>query len=54
MLLPPVFVPADEVFAEGHAPVPNSVFLAKPFSLSDLTTLVVRQLDLSAVAGDEA
>lgn len=45
---------AEDVFAEGHAPVPNSVFLAKPFSLSDLTTLVVRQLDISAVAEDEA
>ncbi|MFH5775674.1 ATP-binding protein [Paracoccus sp. NGMCC 1.201697] len=35
---------AEDVFAEGHAPVPNSAFLAKPFSLSDLTALVGRQL----------
>ncbi|MTH34818.1 response regulator [Paracoccus limosus] len=45
---------AEDVFAEGHAPVPNSAFLAKPFSLSDLTTLVVRQLDMPAPETEQA
>ncbi|MDS9467227.1 ATP-binding protein [Paracoccus sp. MBLB3053] len=36
---------AEDVFSEGRPPVPNSAFLAKPFSLSDLTALVTRQLD---------
>lgn len=44
---------AEDVFAEGHAPVPNSAFLAKPFSLSDLTTLVVRQLEMASVEGEQ-
>lgn len=35
---------AEESLAENQARVPNSVFLAKPFSLSDLTTVVHRQL----------
>ena len=38
---------AEDVFADGHQPVPNSVFLAKPFSLSDLTALVCRQLEMA-------
>lgn len=37
---------AEDIFAEGQPPVPNSAFLAKPFSLSDLTALVSRQLEL--------
>ena len=36
---------AEDVFAEGHPPIPGSVFLAKPFSLSDLTALVSKQLE---------
>lgn len=36
---------AEDVFAEGRSPVPNAAFLAKPFSLSDLTSLVTRQLE---------
>lgn len=39
---------AEDVFAEGHSPVPNSAFLAKPFSLSDLTAMVGRQLALDS------
>jgi two-component system cell cycle sensor histidine kinase/response regulator CckA len=35
---------AEESLAENQARVPNSVFLPKPFSLSDLTTVVHRQL----------
>ncbi len=35
---------AEENLAENQARVPNSVFLPKPFSLSDLTTIVHRQL----------
>ncbi len=35
---------AEEAFAEDQARIPNSVFLAKPFSLSDLTTTVQGQL----------
>ena len=38
---------AEDVFADGHQPVPNSVFLAKPFSLSDLTALVCSQLEMA-------
>ena len=34
----------EDIFAEGHAPVPNAVFLAKPFSLSELTDTVERHL----------
>ncbi|KGJ02426.1 two-component system, cell cycle sensor histidine kinase and response regulator CckA [Paracoccus halophilus] len=37
---------AEDVFAEGQPPVPGSAFLAKPFSLSDLTAMVSRQLEL--------
>ena len=35
---------AEESLAENQARVPNSVFLPKPFSLSDLTTVVHRQM----------
>lgn len=35
---------ADDIFAEGHDPVSGAAFLAKPFSLSDLTALVSRKL----------
>ena len=34
----------EDIFGEGHAPVPNSVFLAKPFTLAELTTTVERHL----------
>ncbi|MFB9225012.1 ATP-binding protein [Paracoccus cavernae] len=36
---------SENIFAEGNPPVPNSVFLAKPFSLSELTALVSKQLE---------
>lgn len=35
---------AEDAFAEDQARIPNSVFLAKPFSLNDLTTTVQGQL----------
>ena len=35
---------AEDVFAEGHDAIPNSVFLPKPFSLSDLTRTVHEEL----------
>ncbi|AUH35110.1 hybrid sensor histidine kinase/response regulator [Paracoccus tegillarcae] len=35
---------SEEIFAEGQSPVPNSVFLAKPFSLAELTQTVARHL----------
>ena len=35
---------AEDAFAEHQAMIPNSVFLPKPFSLTDLTTTVQRQL----------
>lgn len=36
---------AEDVFAEGHEPVPGATFLAKPFSLSELTAMVTKQLE---------
>ncbi|WP_323033825.1 ATP-binding protein [Paracoccus sp. (in: a-proteobacteria)] len=36
---------AEDIFSEGRPPVPDAAFLAKPFSLSDLTALVTRQLE---------
>lgn len=35
---------AEDIFSEGR-PVPDAAFLAKPFSLSELTALVTRQLE---------
>jgi len=35
---------AEDVFREGRPPMPNSVFLPKPFSLSELTATVQNQL----------
>ncbi len=35
---------AEDVFAEGGEVVSNSVFLPKPFSLTELTETVNRQL----------
>ena len=35
---------AEDAFAEHQAAIPNSVFLPKPFSLNDLTTVVQRQM----------
>ena len=35
---------AEDVFREGRTPTPNSVFLPKPFSLSELTATVQNQL----------
>jgi two-component system, cell cycle sensor histidine kinase and response regulator CckA len=35
---------AEDSFGEGRAQIPNSVFLPKPFSLSELTTTVQNQL----------
>ncbi|MCS5601973.1 MAG: hypothetical protein NZ734_07195, partial [Paracoccus sp.] len=34
----------DDIFGEGSMPVPNSAFLAKPFTLAELTQTVARQL----------
>ena len=34
----------EDIFAEGHAPIPNSLFLAKPFTLSELARSVECQL----------
>ena len=34
----------EDIFAEGQEPVPNSVFLSKPFSLVELTETVARHL----------
>lgn len=34
----------DDIFGEGHAPVAGSAFLAKPFTLAELTRAVARQL----------
>ena len=36
---------AEDIFSEGRPPVPDAAFLAKPFSLSELTALVARQLE---------
>ena len=33
-----------ELRGEGHPPVPGAVFLAKPFSLTELVTLVGQQV----------
>ena len=35
---------AEDVFREGRTPAPNSVFLPKPFSLSELTATVQNQI----------
>jgi two-component system cell cycle sensor histidine kinase/response regulator CckA len=35
---------AEDSLPQGHAAIPESVFLAKPFSLDDLTRIVQRQL----------
>ena len=35
---------AEDALSEGQARIPNSVFLAKPFSLNDLTAIVQGQL----------
>ncbi|MDB6180220.1 ATP-binding protein [Paracoccus fistulariae] len=35
----------DDIFGEGHSPVPNSAFLAKPFTLAELTQIVSQQLE---------
>jgi two-component system cell cycle sensor histidine kinase/response regulator CckA len=35
---------AEDVFQEGRQPVPNSTFLPKPFSLSELTATVQNQI----------
>ncbi|MGO4854871.1 ATP-binding response regulator [Phaeovulum sp. W22_SRMD_FR3] len=36
---------AEDVFSDGREPVPNAVFLPKPFSLSELTATVQNRLD---------
>jgi len=43
---------AEDIFCEGRPPVPDAAFLAKPFSLSDLTALVTRQLATPAGRAD--
>ncbi len=35
---------AEDVFQDGRAPMKNSIFLPKPFSLTDLTATVQNQL----------
>lgn len=35
---------AEDIFSEGHTPVPGAVFLAKPFSLAQLTDTVAQHL----------
>jgi len=35
---------AEDVFREGRSPAPNSIFLPKPFSLSELTATVQNQI----------
>src|SRR6056297_1057556 len=40
---------AEETFGEAQAKIPNSVFLPKPFSLTELTETVQRQLAVSHV-----
>lgn len=35
---------AEETFSDSQAKIPNSVFLPKPFSLTDLTDIVQRQM----------
>ncbi|MEL6601566.1 MAG: hypothetical protein AAFR40_18810, partial [Pseudomonadota bacterium] len=37
---------AEEVFSDDTDPIPNSCFLAKPFSLSELTLKVKEQIEL--------
>ncbi|TWI34994.1 two-component system cell cycle sensor histidine kinase/response regulator CckA [Paracoccus sulfuroxidans] len=39
---------AEDVFTEDREPIPGSTFLAKPFSLSDLTTMVASQVEREA------
>jgi two-component system, cell cycle sensor histidine kinase and response regulator CckA len=34
----------EDIFAEGHDPVPNAAFLAKPFTLNELVQIVGRQM----------
>ncbi|WP_237168478.1 ATP-binding protein [Paracoccus shandongensis] len=34
----------EDIFGEGHDPVPNATFLAKPFTLNELAQTVARQL----------
>ncbi|MFC3169902.1 hybrid sensor histidine kinase/response regulator [Paracoccus fontiphilus] len=34
----------EDIFGEGHEPVPNATFLAKPFTLNELAQCVARQL----------
>ncbi|AGT09607.1 hybrid sensor histidine kinase/response regulator [Paracoccus aminophilus] len=36
---------SEQIFAEGGSPIPHAAFLAKPFSLSELTALVSKQLE---------
>ena len=38
----------DNIFGEGHAPVPNSAFLAKPFTLQELADTVAQLLGAPA------
>ncbi|WP_240643667.1 ATP-binding protein [Paracoccus siganidrum] len=35
---------SEDIFTEGQAPIPNSAFLAKPFTLAELAELVERQM----------
>ena len=40
---------AEDIFTEDREPIAGSTFLAKPFSLSDLTAMVARQVEQAAV-----
>ena len=39
----------EATLSDGNAAIPNALFLPKPFSLSDLTALVSRQLEMGPV-----
>ncbi|WP_295043189.1 ATP-binding protein [uncultured Paracoccus sp.] len=34
----------EDIFGEGHDPIPNAIFLAKPFTLNELIQTVARQM----------
>jgi len=45
---------AEDDFADAQAKIPHSVFLSKPFSLTDLTDVVHRQMALESINTDRA
>jgi two-component system cell cycle sensor histidine kinase/response regulator CckA len=34
----------EDIFGEGHDPIPNAAFLSKPFTLNELIQIVARQM----------